>query len=150
MESENEIKILEDKLNNIYSICLRAGISISSKGGLNVFVLLIASIYLDYGYTDLKTILKKISEVCNLEMSEIEDIFRFYEQLEEVDYNDFMNTIISLKDINRFNFNYYILSNRYYYETSESLGRFASNLLGQIPDAKLLDAYSGNGYFDCD
>ena len=66
MKSESEIKILEDKLNDIYSICLRAGIGIYSKGELNVFVLLIASIYLDYGYTDLKTILKKINEVCNI------------------------------------------------------------------------------------
>lgn len=120
----------------------------------NIFVLLIVSVYLDYSKTNLKEILKKVSEVCNIKLSELKYIFKINEIESKADsstiYADIMKTIISFEDINRDSIIDYILENRFYYATSYSLGRFSANILGQIPNAKLLDAYSGNGYFDCD
>lgn len=154
METENTIKKIEDKLNYIYGIYARAGIFTSIREITNIFILLVASIYLDYYETDIKEILKKINSICNIEISELEDIFKINELDSKSNksdiYADIMNTIISFKDIDRFALIDYILENRFDYATSCSLGRFSSNILGQVPDAKLLDAYSGNGYFDCD
>lgn len=154
METESKIKKIEDKLNYINGIYARAGIFISIREITNIFILLVASIYLDYSKTDLKEILRKINSICNIEMSELEEIFKINELESKSNssdiYADIMNTIISFKDIDRFAFIDYVLENRFYYETSYSLGRFSANILGQVPDAKLLDAYSGNGYFDCD
>ena len=154
MESEKEIKRIEDKLNYINGIYTRAGIFSSMREKTNIFVLLVASIYLDYEITNLKEIFKKINKICDIEISELEDVFR----INEIDnmnnssdiYLDFMNTIISFHDIDRGMIINYVLDNRFYYETTDSLGIFSANILGQVPNAKLLDAYSGNGYFDCD
>lgn len=153
-EKEKEIKRIEDKLNYINGIYTRASIFFSIREKTNIFILLVVSIYLDYAETDLKEILKKINRICDIELLELEDIFR----INEIDsksnssdvYADIMNTIISFKDINRYALIDYILKNRFYYETPYSLGRFSANILGQVPNAKILDAYSGNGYFDCD
>ena len=84
----------------------------------------------------------------------MEDVFR----IKEIDimnnfqdiYADFMNTIISMHNISKNTIINMVLDNRFWYETTNSLGRFAANILGQVPNARLLDAYSGNGYFDCD
>ena len=153
-EKEKEIKRIADKLNYINGIYTRASIFFSIREKTNIFILLVASIYLDYAETDLKEILKKINRICDIELLELEDIFR----INEIDsksnssdvYADIMNTIMSFKDINRYALIDYILENRFYYETPYSLGRFSANILGQVPNAKILDAYSGNGYFDCD
>lgn len=154
METEKEIKRIEEKLNYINGIYARAGIFFPVREEKDIYILLIASFYLDYQETSLKEILRKISKVCDIELSELEDIFRINEidsKKNKLDiYNDFMNTIISFNDINRYVFIDYILDNRFYYATSYSLGRLSANILGQVPEAKLLDAYSGNGYFDCD
>ena len=150
MKLENEMKIVEEKLNYIYGICLRTGSNVIARGRLNTYALLVATFYQDFEYTDLKMIFKKINEICGIDMYELEDTFRFFDKINTTDYNDFMNTIISLRNIERYVFADYLLANRFYYETSDSLGRFASNILGQVPEAKLLDGYSGNGYFDCD
>ena len=48
METESEIKKIEDKLNYINGIYARAGIFISIREITNIFILLVASIYLDY------------------------------------------------------------------------------------------------------
>lgn len=154
MEREKEIKKIEDKLNYINGIYTRAGIFFSIREKTNIFILLVVSIYLDYYETNLKEILKKINNICDIELSELEDVFRINElerksNISDI-YADIMNTIISFKDINRYAIIDYVLGNRFYYETPYSLGRFSANILGQVPDAKLLDAYSGNGYFDCD
>ena len=53
-------------------------------------------------------------------------------------------------DIKRYVLIDYVLDNRFSFATSYSLGRLSANILGQVSNAKLLDAYSGNGYFDCD
>ena len=154
MKSEEEIKIVEDKLNYINGIYSRAGIFFSMREKTNIFVLLVISIYLDYEITDLKELFKKIHEICDIEISELEDVFR----IKEIDirnnfqdiYADFMNTIISMHNISKNTIINMVLDNRFWYETTNSLGRFAANILGQVPNARLLDAYSGNGYFDCD
>lgn len=154
MGLEKEIKKIEEKLNYINGIYNRVGLFFAMREKTNIFVLLVVSICLDYDMVNIKEIFKKIHKTCDIEISELEDVFK----TNEIDsmnnssyiYDDLMNIIISFKDINRFAFIDYILDNRFYYETSYSLGRFASNILGQVPEAKLLDAYSGNGYFDCD
>ena len=154
METEKELKIIEEKLNYINGIYTRAGIFSSMKERMNIFVLLVISIYLDYQITDLKEIFKKINKICDIEISKLEEVFR----TDEIDnmrnasdiYADFMNTIISFHNINKYKIIDYVLNNRSYYGTTNSLGRFSANILGQKPGAKLLDAYSGNGYFDCD
>ena len=124
------------------------------KEKTNIFILLVAVIYLDYSKTNLKEILKKINSICDIETSKLEDIFKIYELENKFNkaeiYADIMNTIMSFKDIGRYALINYILENRFYYATSHSLGNFSANILGQIPNAKILDAYSGNGYFDCD
>lgn len=154
METEKEIKKIEDKLNYINGIYTRAGIFFSIREKTNIFILLVVSIYLDYSKTNLKEILKKINSICDIELSELEYVFRINEIESKSNssdiYADIMNTIISFKDINRYAIIDYVLENRFYYETPYSLGRFSANILGQRPNAKLLDAYSGNGYFDCD
>lgn len=156
MEGENEKKKIEDKLNCISGIYSRAGIYLSMevKEKTNIFILLVAVIYLDYSKTNLKEILKKINSICDIETSKLEDIFKIYELENKSNkaeiYADIMNTIMSFKDIGRYALINYILENRFYYATSHSLGNFSANILGQIPNAKILDAYSGNGYFDCD
>lgn len=156
MERENEIKKIEEKLNYISGIYSRAGIyfSMDVREKTNIFILLVAVIYLDYSKTNLKEILKKINSICDIETSKLEDIFKIYELENKFNkaeiYADIMNTIMSFKDIGRYALINYILENRFYYATSHSLGNFSANILGQIPNAKILDAYSGNGYFDCD
>lgn len=154
MERDNEIKRIEEKINYITGIYARAGIFYPARGEKDIYILLIASFYLDYQETRLEEIFRRISKVCYIEISELEDIFRINEidsKNNKLDiYNDFMNTIISFNDINRYAFIDYILDNRLYFATSYSLGRLSANILGQVPEAKLLDAYSGNGYFDCD
>lgn len=156
MEGENEKKKIEDKLNCVSGIYSRAGIYLSMevKEKTNIFILLVAVIYLDYSKTNLKEILKKINSICDIETSKLEDIFKIYELENKSNkaeiYADIMNTIMSFKDIGRYALINYILENRFYYATSHSLGNFSANILGQIPNAKILDAYSGNGYFDCD
>ena len=156
MERENEIKKIEEKLNYISGIYPRAGIyfSMDVREKTNIFILLVAVIYLDYSKTNLKEILKKINSICDIETSKLEDIFKIYELENKFNkaeiYADIMNTIMSFKDIGRYALINYILENRFYYATSHSLGNFSANILGQIPNAKILDAYSGNGYFDCD
>lgn len=156
MEGENEKKKIEDKLNCISGIYSRAGIYLSMevKEKTNIFILLVAVIYLDYSKTNLKEILKKINSICDIETSKLEDIFKIYELENKSNkaeiYADIMNTIMSFKDIGRYALINYILENRFYYATSHSLGNFSASILGQIPNAKILDAYSGNGYFDCD
>ena len=156
MEGENERKKIEDKLNCISGIYSRAGIyfSMDVREKTNIFILLVAVIYLDYSKTNLKEILKKINSICDIETSKLEDIFKIYELENKSNkaeiYADIMNTIMSFKDIGRYALINYILENRLYYATSHSLGNFSANILGQIPNAKILDAYSGNGYFDCD
>ena len=151
---ENEIKKIEEKLTDFNGIYMQTGIYFPMRQENNIFILLIVSVYLDYSKANFKEILKKASEVCNIELSDLEDIFRIEEIQSKSNsstiYADIMNTIISFKDINRNEIIDYILENRLYYATSYSLGRFSANILGQIPNAKLLDAYSGNGYFDCD
>ena len=154
MESDNEIKRIEEKLNYINGIYARAGIFYPAREEKDIYILLIASFYLDYQETHLEELFRRISKVCYIEISELEDIFRINEidsKNNKLDiYNDFMNTIMSFNDINRYAFIDYILDNRFYFATSHSLGRLSANILGQVPEAKLLDAYSGNGYFDCD
>jgi type I restriction-modification system DNA methylase subunit len=154
LETEKEIKKIEDKLNYINGIYARAGIFLSTREKTNIFILLVALIYLEYSEINLKEIFKQINRICEIEISELEDVFRTYELNSKPNssdiYADFMNTIISFKDIDRFAFIDYVLENRFNYETSYSLGRFSANILDQVPNAKLLDAYSGNGYFDCD
>ena len=154
MEKETEIKKIEEKLIDFNGIYMHAGIFFPMRQEINIFILLIVSVYLDYSKTNLKEILRKVSDVCNIELLELEDIFRINEIQRKSNsstiYNDIMKTIISFGDINRYSIIDYILENRFYYATSYSLGRFSANILGQIPNAKLLDAYSGNGYFDCD
>lgn len=156
MDGENERKKIEDKLNYISGIYSRAGIYLSMevREKTNIFILLVAVIYLKYSKTNLKEILKKISGICDIEISKLEDIFKIYELENKANkediYADIMNTIMSFKDIGIYALTDYILGNRFYYATSHSLGNFSANILGQIPNAKILDAYSGNGYFDCD
>ena len=154
MERDNEIKRIEEKLNYINGIYTRAGIFYPVREEKEIYILLIASFYLDYQETRLEEIFRRISKVCDIEISELEDIFRIREiesKKNKLDiYHDFMNTIISFYDINRYAFIDYILDNRFYFATSYSIGRLSANILGQVPEAKLLDAYSGNGYFDCD
>lgn len=152
MDTENKMKELEDKLNDAYGICLklREGMSIPAKGKTNIYTLLIASIYLDYGYTELSKIYKKINEVCDIDISELEDIIELNIPGRQDEYNELINLIISFSNVDRYLFIDYIMLNRFNYETTKSMGEFVSNILGQVPDAKLLDAYSGNGYFDCD
>lgn len=154
MERDNEIKRIEEKLNYINGIYARAGIFYPAREEKDIYILLIASFYLDYQETHLEELFRRISKVCYIEISELEDIFRINEidsKNNKLDiYNDFMNTIMSFNDINRYAFIDYILDNRFYFATSHSLGRLSANILGQVPEAKLLDAYSGNGYFDCD
>ena len=154
METESKLKRIEDKLNYINGIYTRAGIFYPVREERDIFILLVVSFYLDYQETHLKEILKSISKVCDIEISQLEEIFRIDEiesKNNSVDiYNDFMNTIISFNDIKRYVLIDYVLDNRFSFATSYSLGRLSANILGQVSNAKLLDAYSGNGYFDCD
>lgn len=154
MKTDSELKRIEDKLNYINGIYARAGIFYPVREEKDIYILLVALFSLDYQETSLTEILKIISKVCDIEISELEDVFRINEidsKENKLDiYNDFMNTIISFNDINRYAFIDYILDNRFYFATSYSVGRLSANILGQVPEAKLLDAYSGNGYFDCD
>ena len=154
MKTENDFKKIVDKLYCISGIYTQSGIFFSVREKTYIFVLLAVSIYLDYKETDFKEILKKINRICDIELLELESIFR----IKEIDsksnssdiYAEIMNIIISFKDIDRDLFIDFILKNRFYYETPYSLGRFSANILGQISNTKLLDAYSGNGYFDID
>ena len=61
MDGESERKKIEDKLNCISGIYSRAGIYISMevREKTNIFILLVAVIYLKYSKTNLKEILKK-------------------------------------------------------------------------------------------
>lgn len=119
VERENEIKKIEEKLNYISGIYSRAGIyfSIDVREKTNIFILLVAVIYLDYSKTNLKEILKKINSICDIETSKLEDIFKIYELENKSNkaeiYADIMNTIMSFKDIGRYALINYILENRF-------------------------------------
>ena len=141
MDTENKMKELEDKLNDAYGICtkLREGMSIPAKGKTNIYVLLIASIYLDYGYTELSKIYEKINEVCDIDISELESIIELNIPGRQDEYNELIDLIISFSNVDRYLFIDYIMLNRFNYETTKSMGEFVSNILGQVPDAKLLD-----------
>ena len=156
MKSENEVKKIEEKLLNINEIYIHAGIFLPTdkRQVFNIFILLVVLIYFDYSEANLKEILKRTSKILNIKLSKLEDMFKINELESRSDssnvYANIMDIIISFKEIKEYAINDYIFENRLYYGISHSLGSFSANILGQVSNAKLLDVYSGNGYFDGD
>ena len=71
MERDNEIKRIEEKINYITGIYARAGIFYPARGEKDIYILLIASFYLDYQETRLEEIFRRISKVCYIEITDM-------------------------------------------------------------------------------